>query len=199
MSSVVSALLPSLPPPLLLAAATKPHAKANGNNKLRTGVKGIADGLPAKIKKMRREADSLLMDAHDVSAARRAYKRTLAAIDRNDPYYNMGYYFDTNPYTAIGKASWTAPNWGWGFSYHEVAWLGACSDADLIYDACLKYDGDSNPSVEPRVECLPLGVIFSDGSPLSPYAYRERLAKVSTGGYADCIARPERKIRRPLK
>ncbi|MBQ8112476.1 MAG: hypothetical protein IJ146_04640, partial [Kiritimatiellae bacterium] len=36
----------------------------------------------------------------------------------------MGWYFDTNPYCAIGQPDWTPPDWGWGFSYHEVAWEG---------------------------------------------------------------------------
>ena len=80
--------------PLLLAAARKSGLKASDDRKTKSrtaksATRGNADGLPAKIGNMRREADRLLMDVRDVSAARRAYKRTLAAIDRNDPYYNI--------------------------------------------------------------------------------------------------------------
>ncbi len=80
--------------PLLLAAARKPGLKASDDRKTKSrtaksATRGNTDGLPAKIKKMRREADRLLMDVRDVSSARREYKRALEAIDRNDPYYNI--------------------------------------------------------------------------------------------------------------
>ena len=38
----------------------------------------------------------------------------------------MGDHFYTSPYTAIGRDSFSPPSWGWGFSYHEVAWSGGC-------------------------------------------------------------------------
>lgn len=52
----------------------------------------------------------------------------------------MGDHFYTSPYTAIGRDSFSPPSWGWGFSYHEVAWSGGCQDGDCVYDDCLRFD-----------------------------------------------------------
>ena len=43
------------------------------------------------------------------------------------------------------------------------------------------------PGVEPFVLDSPCGVMFSDGSELSPLAYRERLAKNGEDGYGSCV------------
>lgn len=72
------------------------------------------------------------------------------------------------------------------FVFHEVAWEGQCRDQDLVYDACLQYDVDETPGVVPFVLDSPCGVMFSDGSELSPFAYRERLAKDGVDGYGRC-------------
>ena len=111
----------------------------------------------------------------------------------------MGNGFGTREYTAIGRPSWTSPDWGWGFSYHEVAWTGQCMDGDLIFDACLKYNGSSSLSSTDKVEELPLGVVFCDGSSDAPYVYRERLTPVGSSGYDKCMARPAQKKRREIK
>ena len=107
--------------------------------------------------------------------------------------------FLTNPYSAIGNNPWTPPSWGWGFSYHEVAWTGECMGGDLIYDACLSVDGDGDPSLPPRRELLPIGMLFDDGSSNPPYSYRESLAVPGVYGYDKCIPNPETKVRRKVR
>lgn len=107
--------------------------------------------------------------------------------------------FLTNPYSVIGNNPWTPPSWGWGFSYHEVAWTGECMGGDLIYDACLSVDGDGDPSLPPRRELLPIGMLFDDGSSNPPYSYRESLAVPGVYGYDKCIPNPETKVRRKVR
>lgn len=111
----------------------------------------------------------------------------------------MGYDFDTRPYTAIGRDSFAPPSWGWGFSYHEVAWSGGCHDGDHVYDACLRVDDTCSSNVSDRSETIPAGMMFSDGSPNAPFAYRECLTPSTLNGYYRCISRPERRIRRGIK
>lgn len=54
----------------------------------------------------------------------------------------MGSYvpsFETNPLLAIGSTRLGSPcGWGLGFTYHEVAWSGACGSQDNVYDACCR-------------------------------------------------------------
>ena len=112
------------------------------------------------------------------------------------PDFNVFY---TNPYIAIGSQNWSPPSWGWFFGYHEVAWSGGCGDSDLVYDACLRYNGASTPTNLPRVATLPVGVVFSDSSPDAPYVYRERLTPATTNGYYRCCAFPNTKTRRSVR
>lgn len=111
----------------------------------------------------------------------------------------MRYSFDTNPYCAIGCANWEPPKWGWGFKYHEVAWNGACGDANEVFDACLRYDGDDSPNSDPRTPALPVSVVFSDGNPSAPYVYRERLTPQGVWGYDSCKAKPAFRKRRRVQ
>lgn len=111
----------------------------------------------------------------------------------------MGWGFATNPYCAIGQPAWTTPSWGWGFSYHEVAWDGDAGDGDLVFDACLRYDGDEDPTAEPHVSQLPAAVQFSDGNPASPLVYRERLTPNTSYGYPHCNSQQNTKVRRSFK
>ena len=111
----------------------------------------------------------------------------------------MRYSFDTNPYCAIGCANWEPPKWGWGFKYHEVAWNGACGDANEVFDACLRYDGDDSPNSDPRTPALPVNVVFSDGNPSAPYVYRERLTPQGVWGYDSCKAKPAFRKRRRVQ
>ena len=98
--------------------------------------------------------------------------------------------FRTNPYTAIGRSPWTPPTWGASFSFHAVAWKGSCSEASSVFDACLRYDGDGDPTTDPKREELPVNVLFSDGNPGSPWVYRERLAAPGIDGYDSCTPQP---------
>ncbi|MCW5553213.1 MAG: HYR domain-containing protein [Verrucomicrobiae bacterium] len=111
----------------------------------------------------------------------------------------MGFNFLTNPYSAIGRASWTPPSWGWGFSYHEVGWTAACGDSDTVFDACLKVDGDGDPSAPPRSERTPANMIFSDGDQNAPYVYRESLASPGAPGYGSCVSQPATRVRRMIR
>ena len=95
----------------------------------------------------------------------------------------MGKYFKTRMILPIGCIQLSEEE----FTFHEVAWEGQCRDQDLVYDSCLQYDVDETPGVEPFVLDSPCGVMFSDGSELSPLAYRERLAKNGEDGYGSCV------------
>jgi hypothetical protein len=105
----------------------------------------------------------------------------------------MGYDFDLNAILAIGSSTWrTACGWG-GFSYHEVAWKGACTESDRIFDACLKVDGDSDPTTAPYTPLLPVNMVFGAAG---AGAYRDRLA--TPAGRATCVPQPGARIRRPV-
>jgi hypothetical protein len=98
----------------------------------------------------------------------------------------MGYNFRCNEIISIGFTNWAVP-FGRGFSYHEVAWTGTRGNGDELYDACLKVDGDANPTTSPHSELLPLNLLFHvAGSTL----YKERLAADTSDGRPNCIAQP---------
>jgi hypothetical protein len=109
--------------------------------------------------------------------------------------------FVLNKTTAIGRPSFTGCGAGiLDFDYHEVAWNGAAGSSDDVFDATLKVDGDSNPTVNPPgTETYVDGAVFQDGTPGSPYVYRERLAVPGATGYDRCVARPVEKVRRPIE
>ena len=113
--------------------------------------------------------------------------------------FNRKMGFTTNPYCAIGRDEWTPPGWGWSFSYHEVAWSGSAQDSDLVFDACLQYDGDADPTTTPRAREQPVAVVFSDGNVAAPLVYRERLTPPTTGGYDKCRSVPIKKMRLPVR
>lgn len=102
----------------------------------------------------------------------------------------MGWGFDLNPLLAIGSGVWqTACNWG-GFSYHEVAWKGACTATEEVFDACLQVDGDVDPTAAPHTPLLPVNMVFGvpgDG------LYRDRLSPAGT-----CDAQPSSRTRRTV-
>lgn len=103
--------------------------------------------------------------------------------------------FKTNPFTAIGCQSWTPPSWGWGFSFHQVAWSGCCDERDMVFDACLRINGAGDPSSFFRTEKMPVKMIFSDGFEGAPYVYRESLAVPGKRGYDKCRATPGKRCR----
>lgn len=81
--------------------------------------------------------------------------------------------FECNPVLAIGSGIWQTPcGWG-GFAYHEVAWTGAGTAADDVYDACLRVDGNGPPGQPPFFPLLAAGLRF--GQP-GDGGYRDRLA-----------------------
>jgi len=71
----------------------------------------------------------------------------------------MGWSFRCNEIIAIGYNNWAVP-FGWGFSYHEIPWKGACTQNDNIFDGCLKVDGDADPTTPPRTPLLPTNMLF---------------------------------------
>lgn len=104
----------------------------------------------------------------------------------------MGWGFGLNPGLAIGWPTWE-PTFPLGFSYHEVAWTGACDRADRVYDACLELDGDANPTAPPHTAWLPVNVVF--GSP-GTGQYLDRL--VPPASRAACVPQPSTRKRRTV-
>lgn len=93
--------------------------------------------------------------------------------------------FALNAVVAIGGSAWrTACDWG-GFTYHEVAWTGGCTEDDNVYDACLQVDGDVDPTRAPHRALLPVRLRF--GRP-GEGQYRDRLA--APAGRAGCQPLP---------
>lgn len=106
----------------------------------------------------------------------------------------MGYFFDLTPFRGIGAVGFGCPGFGCGFSFHEVAWKGAHGNADPLFDACLRVDGDPNPWAAPYTEQFPVNMIFSTnpGGPLplavpfNAQSYKERLCTNDAGGIGSC-------------
>jgi len=100
----------------------------------------------------------------------------------------MGWGFSLNPLLAIGSSTWqTACGWG-GFTYHEVAWIGACDAPDPICDACLQVDGDADSTSAPYTPLLPVNMVF--GTPGSG-DYRDKLSPAG-----NCDPQPATRSRR---
>lgn len=100
----------------------------------------------------------------------------------------MGWSFDLNPLLAIGSSIWqTACGWG-GFSYHEVAWKGACTANENIFDACLQVDIDADPTAPPQTGDLPRNMRFGNAGDGD---YRDRLSPSGT-----CDPQPASRARR---
>ena len=99
----------------------------------------------------------------------------------------MGWSFDLKPLLAIGSTVCeTACGWP-GFSYHEVAWTGACLADDRVYDACLLLDC----AVDPANPVLPCNMRFGN---CGNGDYRDRLATAATCG--NCAPLPDSRSRR---
>jgi hypothetical protein len=115
--------------------------------------------------------------------------------------------FLCNKIIAIGGSAWNYPfppaN---RFAYHEVAWTGAFSHDDRIFDACLLADNSSDPWnwTDPALShmpLLPLNEIFTSqgevanlpiSTPFTAASYRERLAQNSAAGIGRCVAQGPR-------
>jgi hypothetical protein len=97
----------------------------------------------------------------------------------------MGFGFDLNAMLGIGSNTWQ-PCCGFvSFNYHEVAWEGACTAKEDVYDACLQVDGDNDPTTAPHVPLLPQDLRFGNPGDL---LYRDRLA--SPAGRPNCNPQP---------
>jgi hypothetical protein len=72
----------------------------------------------------------------------------------------MGYQFELNQIIAIGYSDFGYPNWGPGFSYHEVAWWGNAREGDQVCDACL-HTNSEGPNA-PGNAVLHANAVFSD-------------------------------------
>jgi hypothetical protein len=100
----------------------------------------------------------------------------------------MGYSFALRPILAIGSTTWrTACGWP-AFSFHEVAWAGACGAADVICDACLQVSSTPAP---PYHALLPTNMVFGSGGHGD---YRDKLA--TTAGVPACAPQPTTRQRR---
>jgi hypothetical protein len=106
----------------------------------------------------------------------------------------MGSGFALTPFRGIGGAGFACPGWGCSFSYHEVAWKGGHGNADPLFDACLREDGDNNPWAAPYSEIFPVNIVFSTnpGAPLplavpfNAMSYKERLCTNDAAGIGSC-------------
>lgn len=107
--------------------------------------------------------------------------------DISNPYMYLENPFQCNEIIAIGFGSreWEVPAKGQPsegfFSYHEVAWSGSCGDDDELYDACLKVDGDRDPTTSPHTKLLPTNIKFHVPNETH---YKERL--VAEAGLIHC-------------
>lgn len=107
----------------------------------------------------------------------------------------MGWSFALNPMIAIGYNTWAIPFSG-SFSYHEVAWKGACTQNDNVFDGCLKVDGDADPTSAPHTPLLAVNMLFGDCATMN---YRLRLCPPTPAGCAKCQPQPATtRQRRPI-
>ena len=103
--------------------------------------------------------------------------------------------FALNEVIAIGYGIWAVP-FGYGFNYHEVAWKGACTQNENIFDGCLKVDGDADPTTAPHSPLLPTNMLFGGCGNLD---YRLRLCPPTSDGCANCVPQPgTTRQRRPI-
>ena len=103
--------------------------------------------------------------------------------------------FALNPMIAIGYATWAIPFSG-SFSYHEVAWKGACTSADNVFDGCLKVDADADPVNAPHTPLLATNMLFGDCGTMN---YRLRLCPPTASGCGACQPQPATtRQRRPI-
>jgi hypothetical protein len=101
----------------------------------------------------------------------------------------MGFDFALNPVRLVGSASFERACGLGRFAMHEVAWTGAGTERDRVFDACLQVDADLDPTRAPRRPLVAAGVPFG-----GPQGYRDMLATPALR--AACVARPETRMRR---
>jgi hypothetical protein len=106
--------------------------------------------------------------------------------------------FHLNPMLGIGSSVWQPcchgiDSWSDQFSYHEVAWTGACDSSEFVYDACLQVDGDADPTTAPHTALLPIHLQFGNPGDL---LYRDRLA--TPADRPACAPQTGTRTRRPV-
>jgi hypothetical protein len=74
------------------------------------------------------------------------------------------------------------------FSFHEVAWKGACGVNEEVFDACLQVDGDPDPTTPPHTALLPVNMRFGNRG--------DRLATPT--GRLSCNPQPGTRTRRAI-
>lgn len=100
--------------------------------------------------------------------------------------------FRLNPMIAIGYGTWAIPFSG-SFSYHEVAWKGACTSAEQVFDGCLHVDADADPTAAPHIPLLATNMVFGDCTTMT---YRLRLCPPGSNGCGACQPAPATRKRR---
>lgn len=65
--------------------------------------------------------------------------------------------FRTNPIRLFGRTCWRKVS----FASHEVAWVGACTENEEVFDASMELDGDDEPTVWPHKPVLPTSMRFA--------------------------------------
>ncbi|MFL6255339.1 MAG: hypothetical protein ACJ74T_09960 [Pyrinomonadaceae bacterium] len=99
--------------------------------------------------------------------------------------------FALNPILGIGLQTWSTL-WG-GFTFHEVAWTGGCTEGDAVYDACLLTDADQDPTSAPQRPSLPTNQLFGRAG---EGGYRDQLSAPSDRVL--CVPQPRLRVRRSL-
>lgn len=93
--------------------------------------------------------------------------------------------FLCNKVCPIGLTLWYQADFDW----HRVCWTAACGASDKVFDACLQYDSDGDPSTgnnPPRTATIPTDVVFGSSTWTAPCdTYRECLAE-SGVSFARC-------------
>jgi hypothetical protein len=97
--------------------------------------------------------------------------------------------FFTNPVRLLGKTFWKPKE----FTVHEVAWKGACTEDQEVFDACLFVDGDDNPVTEPHDALLPVNLRFGR---LEDRQYLFRLAAPLASHPGSVLPHPGRRRQR---
>jgi len=103
----------------------------------------------------------------------------------------VGAGFRLNPLLSIGSRTWSTLHGG--FTFHEVAWTGSCTENDAVYDACCHLDGDLDPAAPPHRPLLPTGLRF--GRP-GDAGYRDRIALQDDRDV--CAPQPTLRVRRTV-
>ncbi len=110
---------------------------------------------------------------------------------RMSPNSGVQPFFALNPLMAIGSRVFAQPC-GWpGFVFHEVAWKGACTANEQVFDACVHVESDLNPFLAPGIPLLPTNMRFGF---VGEGEYRDHLA--SPPGRVHCQPHPETRQRR---